>query len=78
MIRELSLRFATFMLRTRRAVTDGMEGGGGECNGVYVFYGFWVVRGKGGLLGHWRGGMRWVGWPFSRRVAYGRRQGKKL
>ena len=51
MLPELSLRFSTFMLRTRGAVTEGMEGGGGGGNGVYVFYGLAVVRGKGGLLG---------------------------
>ena len=28
MMPELSLLFSTFMLRTRRAVMDGMEGGG--------------------------------------------------
>ena len=28
MMPELSLHFSTFMLRTRRAVTEDMEGGG--------------------------------------------------
>ena len=48
---ELSLRFSTFALRVRRAVTEGMEGGGGGRNGVYLFYRLGVVREKGGLLG---------------------------
>ena len=51
MMPQLPLRGSTFMLRTRRAVTEGMEGGGGGPTGVYVFYGLGVVRGKGGLLG---------------------------